>query len=124
VSQWDADVIYGCECDSSWRAGIRAHEVQVTEWFGPDCSLRHCPSNDNPYTPGNELDCSNKTMGYSEVLGEDGNLCQVDCADLGICDYNTGVCNCFNGQFGPDCTFSFNANVTFSVEGLTAALHV
>lgn len=49
------------------------------------------------------------------MKGEDGNICHVDCANLGICDYNTGVCHCFPGQFGPDCTFNVNANVTFPI---------
>jgi hypothetical protein len=37
---WDADKIFGCECDSSWSVGIEAGQVQVPEWFGPDCSKR------------------------------------------------------------------------------------
>eukprot|EP00968_Pinguiococcus_pyrenoidosus_P018690 scaffold1954_cov268-Pinguiococcus_pyrenoidosus.AAC.127 len=30
---------------------------QEPEWFGPDCSLRHCPSGDDPMTEANEEDC-------------------------------------------------------------------
>jgi len=38
---WDAEMIYGCVCD--------------TGYFGPDCSLRHCPTGDDPLT-GTSLD--------------------------------------------------------------------
>jgi hypothetical protein len=47
---WDEDRIYVCVCDSSWTVGYGAGEVQAAEWFGPDCSQRHCPSADDPRT--------------------------------------------------------------------------
>ena len=32
---------------------------QATQWFGADCSLQHCPSNDDPRTSAvNEIDCT------------------------------------------------------------------
>jgi hypothetical protein len=37
---WDYDVIYGCVCDSSWSVGFGPGEVQLSEYFGADCSLR------------------------------------------------------------------------------------
>ncbi|ETV84349.1 hypothetical protein, variant [Aphanomyces astaci] len=39
-SQWDANRIYGCVCDSSWPVGLGAGDTRVAEWFGADCSLR------------------------------------------------------------------------------------
>jgi len=33
---WDSDKIFGCNCDKGF--------------FGPDCSLRHCPTGDDPLT--------------------------------------------------------------------------
>ena len=36
---WDHDVIYGCICDSSWPVGFDFHEWQLSQYFGPDCSL-------------------------------------------------------------------------------------
>jgi len=33
---WDSDKIFGCNCDEGF--------------FGPDCSLRHCPTGDDPLT--------------------------------------------------------------------------
>lgn len=91
--------------------GLGAGQVQQPEWFGPDCSMRHCPSGDNPRTPRNELDCYNRTTVNGPDLGEFGNLCQVDCSDAGICDYSTGTCKCFSGNYGPNCG---------SIDGITA----
>lgn len=33
---WDSDKVFGCNCDAGF--------------FGPDCSLRHCPTGDDPLT--------------------------------------------------------------------------
>ena len=67
---WDAEKIFGCVCESSWPVGMASGETQVPEWFGPDCSLRRCPSNDDPITPLDqypnqpmiETDCGGKSM--------------------------------------------------------------
>ena len=53
-------MIHGCICDSSWTVGLNSGEKQVGEWFGPDCSLRRCPSGDDPMTDEDETDCENK----------------------------------------------------------------
>jgi len=44
TTTWDEEKLYGCVCDSSWEVGLGDGETQEPEWFGPDCSLRHCPS--------------------------------------------------------------------------------
>ena len=49
TSAWDWDVMYGCFCDSSWPVGYEAGETQLGEFFGPDCSLRRCPSGKHPH---------------------------------------------------------------------------
>ena len=108
---WDATVIYQCLCDSAWAVGLKFNETQTPEWFGLDCSLRHCPSGDDPMTTSvNETDCYNITAATSNALnqtrGETGNLCQVDCSNRGICDYTSGVCTCFNGYYGHNCGIS------------------
>jgi len=41
---WDHDTMFACVCESSWPVGLDAGETQLSEWFGPDCSLKHCPS--------------------------------------------------------------------------------
>ena len=57
---WDATMIRGCLCDSSWSVGLDTGETQLAEWFGPDCSLRRCPSGDDPWTTIDETDCKEK----------------------------------------------------------------
>ena len=37
--EWEADAMYACLCDSSWPVGFAAGQVQLAEYFGPDCSL-------------------------------------------------------------------------------------
>ena len=114
---WDYDVMYGCFCDSSWAVGYESGEKQLGEYFGPDCSLRRCPSGNNPYSNKIETDCFRKTQtvdgmvvqfGGREV-GRLGNVCHIDCSNRGICDYNTGTCKCFEGSWGDDCSQLANA---------------
>ncbi|KAJ8601223.1 hypothetical protein CTAYLR_003215 [Chrysophaeum taylorii] len=105
TTRWDQNMIFGCVCDSSWEVGTGAGQRQEPEWFGYDCSKRHCPSGDDPYTVNiDETDCTNVTAAGGSAAGAPGNECHVDCANRGICDYETGVCDCFQGSYGHDCT--------------------
>lgn len=94
---WDASVGVACLCDSTWAVGLGPGETQAAEWFGPDCSLRRCPSGDDPLTVVDETDCTNKSGGAV------GNLCHAECAHRGICNTRTGVCACFDGFAGAAC---------------------
>mmetsp|Transcript_26866 Transcript_26866/g.56128 ORF Transcript_26866/g.56128 Transcript_26866/m.56128 type:complete len:267 (-) Transcript_26866:37-837(-) len=100
---WDEDMVYGCVCDSSWTVGIGDGQTQEPEWFGADCSLRRCPSGDDPRTAADETDCHGKAAKNSAVKGQNGNKCHVDCSNRGTCDYRTGKCSCFNGYYGQAC---------------------
>ena len=44
--------------------------------------------------------------GYVALLGDnvDGNREAVTCSNRGICDFSTGLCSCFAGQTGEDCS--------------------
>lgn len=55
---WDEDKVYRCVCDSDWTVGYGSGETQAGTWFGPDCSRKHCPSGNDPYTADiDEEDC-------------------------------------------------------------------
>eukprot|EP00753_Platysulcus_tardus_P008088 PLAT15607.1.p1 GENE.PLAT15607.1~~PLAT15607.1.p1 ORF type:complete len:260 (+),score=93.18 PLAT15607.1:34-813(+) len=97
TTTWDENKIFGCVCDSSWDVGLDSGETQEPEYFGPDCSLRHCPSGDDPSTAAVETNCQGENGGAA------GNLCQVDCSNRGICNYQTGICDCFSGYTGLAC---------------------
>lgn len=70
---WDEDKIYGCVCDSTWKVGYGSGETQEIQWFGADCSYRHCPSGDDPRTPDvDETDCAYKDKNGAVWLGDIG----------------------------------------------------
>lgn len=94
---WDEDMLHGCVCDSSWTVGLASGETQEAEYFGPDCSRRHCPSGDDPLTTAVETNCEGINGGAA------GNLCQVDCSRRGVCNHRTGECQCFYGFYGINC---------------------
>ena len=75
TSTWDEAKIYGCVCDSTWPVGFTAGAVQQTQWFGTDCSLKRCPSGNDPFTPEDETDCAFKSANgavWNGVIGSDG----------------------------------------------------
>jgi hypothetical protein len=99
---WDDNTHYACVCDSSWPVGLLSGDTQQAEFFGPFCQFRHCPSGDDPMTAINETNCTGKAI-FGGDLGQSGNLCHVDCSNRGICDYSSGICQCFDGFYGSNC---------------------
>jgi len=103
---WDATTLQGCVCDSSWAVGFASGETQSAEWFGPDCSSRHCPTGNDPRTYKlDETICEGGVepgSGY-RTKGAAGNLCHVDCSNRGVCDHDSGVCSCFDGFYSENC---------------------
>ncbi|KAK1941657.1 Tenascin-X [Phytophthora citrophthora] len=100
---WDADRIFGCVCDSGWAVGTARDEVQATEYFGADCSLRHCPTGNDPATTEDETNCLGKTVPGGTAVGAAGNKCLVECSNRGVCNYKNGICSCFQGYTGYAC---------------------
>ena len=100
---WDEKYLHMCHCDSSWPVGLGNGETQVPEYFGAACHLRHCPSADDPLTVKDETNCTAKAAPGGKGVGLKGNLCHVECANRGVCDYETGTCECFSGFWGAAC---------------------
>jgi hypothetical protein len=118
TTTWDEDKVYGCVCGSQWTVGLTSGTTQQAEWFGPDCSLRRCPSADDPTTlTVDETDCYQKVAAQGFGTGQQHNLCHVDCANRGTCDYATGTCKCGYGYYGKACE-AFTANAGSYAEKL------
>ena len=111
TTTWDENKIYGCVCDSSWTVGLSSGATQQAEYFGPDCSMRRCPSGDDPRSiTVDETDCYQKVADGGFGTGEQYNKCHVDCSNRGTCDFTTGKCKCHTGFHGTTCgTVSTNA---------------
>lgn len=80
---WDATKIYGCKCEDGFR--------------GPDCSLKECPSGDDPQMGPDG-------SGFAWPAPHLNKVEYRDCSGRGLCDYSTGTCSCFSGFFGEDCS--------------------
>lgn len=119
TSVWDYQSLYGCLCDSSWAVGYAANQMQFPEFFGFDCSQRRCPSGDDPLTTFiDETNCegiASDNSSETTSVGEIGNLCYVECANRGVCDYNSGTCACFDGFSGVNCATQ-NVFATYKVK--------
>ena len=103
VDVWESNTLHACVCESSWPVGLRANETQQAEYFGADCSLRHCPSGDDPMTSLDETNCHNQMAEGGRGVGEPGNKCHVDCSNRGVCDHLLGSCACLPGFHGDNC---------------------
>jgi len=103
TTAWDAEAQQACVCDSSWAVGLGAGQTQVPEYFGAACESKRCPSADNPDTKLDETNCEGVTAPGGQGVGAAGNLCHVECANQGTCDYQTGFCTCKYGYYGDAC---------------------
>jgi hypothetical protein len=103
TNTWDQHKIFGCVCDSTWTVGLASGQWQKAEYFGGDCSLRRCPSGNDPVTAVDDEDCGSVVAEGGFGTGATHNKCHVDCSNRGICDYASGRCRCFKGFYGSAC---------------------
>jgi hypothetical protein len=71
-------------------------------YFYTSLMVGHCPSGDDPQTTTVETNCTGVGTNLN-YTGDAGNLCHVDCSNRGICDYSSGICQCFNNFYGAAC---------------------
>lgn len=72
-SRWDHYRIYACLCESGWPVGLGDGETQAPEYFGADCSLRRCPSGDDPHSTADETNCEGVLASGGHGAGLAGN---------------------------------------------------
>eukprot|EP00501_MAST-03F_sp_TOSAG23-6_P001318 GSMAST32.ASY1.ANO1.1366.1 assembled CDS len=88
TSVMDAGGNYGKDVRyfGAWDSGIHYGCKCNSGYRGADCSLKECPSSVDPLSSSH------------------GNSTGDDCSGRGICDYGTGVCQCFSGYTSNDCS--------------------
>ena len=74
--------------DLPWDAKKQVGCVCDYGFRGPACELQECPSGPDP-------------------LNGFGNEAGRDCSGRGICNYDTGLCQCFKGFLGDSCEKQF-----------------
>ena len=112
LKQWDADLGHVCICDSSWSVGLGSNETQQSEYFGNACQYRRCPTGNNPATRTSDTDCEGRALTGGTETGKTGNLCHIDCSNRGDCNYDTGVCKCYEGWTGVNCATNIAEKMT------------
>lgn len=74
----------GARYNDAWDANHQYGCKCDKQYRGGDCSEKECPS-------------------QADVMGGAGNTVGMDCSGRGICDYKTGLCDCFRGYYGVAC---------------------
>ena len=76
---------------------------QQAEYFGPDCSLRRCPSGKDPTVYNDTEDGYQVSAEGGRGVGLYGNKVHSECSNQGNCNRATGECECFPSFVGVAC---------------------
>lgn len=76
----------GATYEAPWDAEKHMGCICDSGFRGYDCGMIECPSG-------------------PDVMHGFGNEAGRDCSGRGICDYNSGNCNCFTGYYGAACGY-------------------
>lgn len=115
---WDAHKQYGCKCDYGFR-GADCSEVECPSETDPmwGCGGGTCNLNTATMVAEKILDSNKPVIEYDATAGlykttyegceSTTTKCadneQRDCSGRGLCDYTSGLCNCFSGFYGEAC---------------------
>lgn len=117
---WDSDQMHGCICESSWAVGLGSGERQLAEWYGPACSLRRCPSGNDPLSVSNDENCYNKRENGAKTAEDDREIQEITTSSttgpLG------GTYSLSMGSTGTTTTTAITPNADFSAENMQSAL--
>ena len=69
--------------------------------FLPDLTLAY-----QAITPNSHTTAKQYIIMSPVAAGFHGNKERVECSDRGLCDYSTGLCDCFDGYFGDNCSIA------------------
>lgn len=102
---WDATLVSGCHCDSTWAVGLDSGETQAAEYFGPACEQVRCPSGDDPMTTKIETDCENKAdNGATTACTNNHYYTSTACTTLGYWCSTQKICTNAAGCTGSTLT--------------------
>ena len=69
------------------KEGNDDEQLLFAQWTGADCSMLSCP----------------RGVSWTTVNGVTSHARSTECSDAGICDRNTGQCDCFEKYTGSAC---------------------
>lgn len=61
MATWDAAKIHGCKCDAGYHIYAGTNAGDVPDYTGYDCSLRTCPTGDDPSSAGGVVETQSFT---------------------------------------------------------------